>query len=134
LVKPLLQLLEQERQDSAVKLSELNACLRSQLALAGRGQWECLTPPSTPPQILSVRLPGYDAGVVVRLLAQDQGFQISAGSACAAESPRPSHVLMAMGYSAEEARQVIRISLSPTHTRDDVLSLVLALRYTLDNY
>ena len=38
------------------------------------------------------------------------GFEISTGSACATGSSGPSHVLAAMGLSAEQARRTIRVS------------------------
>jgi len=46
------------------------------------------------------------------LIALDlEGIEISMGSACAAGAVEPSHVLMAMGRSAMEARSSIRLSL-----------------------
>jgi cysteine desulfurase len=38
------------------------------------------------------------------------GFQVSTGSACATGKQGPSHVLSAMGFPADEARRVLRIS------------------------
>jgi len=134
LVKPLLTLLKQEQADNFRKLSALNTALCQELSVVGQGRWEILTPPTAPPSILSVRLPGYDAGVFVRLLAQAHGFQISSGSACAAESPAPSHVLTAMGYPPDFARQVIRLCLSPAHTLEDIRNLVQAIRKTIEDY
>ena len=39
------------------------------------------------------------------------GFALSTGSACAAGSVKPSHVLMAMGRSEVESRQAVRLSM-----------------------
>ena len=50
------------------------------------------------------------------------GFAVSAGSACSAGATRPSHVLHAMGLSAEEARTSIRVSLGRFTEHEDVLS------------
>ncbi|HTB63134.1 MAG TPA: cysteine desulfurase, partial [Opitutales bacterium] len=39
-----------------------------------------------------------------------RGFQISTGSACATGRDGPSHVLAAMGISADDARRALRLS------------------------
>ena len=46
---------------------------------------------------------------IVSLLSE-QGFCISAGSACSNYVDRPSHALMAIGLTGDEARNVIRLS------------------------
>ncbi|MDF1524306.1 MAG: aminotransferase class V-fold PLP-dependent enzyme, partial [Trueperaceae bacterium] len=48
-----------------------------------------------------------------------EGVWASAGSACAAGSLEPSHVLLAMGWSATAARGGVRFSFGPDHTRAD---------------
>lgn len=47
------------------------------------------------------------------------GFAISTGSACASGKEKPSHVLLAMGYSAAEAGRALRFSGGFGTTRDD---------------
>jgi cysteine desulfurase len=44
-----------------------------------------------------------------------EGFAASSGSACSSGQQRPSAVLLAMGYGAEEALAGLRISLGPWH-------------------
>ncbi len=44
---------------------------------------------------------------------------ISQGSACTSGTPEPSHVLRAMGLTANEARQSVRISTSPETTDEE---------------
>ncbi len=51
------------------------------------------------------------------------GFAISNGSACATRKEESSHVLAAMGYSAEQARRVLRISSGWETRLDDWLGL-----------
>lgn len=48
------------------------------------------------------------------------GIDASAGSACASGSTEPSHVLLAMGLSREEAQASLRFSLGRGTTEDDV--------------
>ncbi|MBG6182110.1 cysteine desulfurase [Arthrobacter sp. CAN_A214] len=55
------------------------------------------------------------------------GIESSTGSACTAGVPRPSHVLLAMGLSEEEARGAQRFSLGHTSTPGDVDAVVAAL-------
>lgn len=55
------------------------------------------------------------------------GVQSSTGSACTAGVPRPSHVLLAMGYSEEAARGAQRFTIGHTTTAQDVETLVAAL-------
>lgn len=56
-----------------------------------------------------------------------RGFQVSTGSACATGREGPSHVLAAMGASAEEARRTIRISAPPAATTEHWETLAGAL-------
>src|SRR5207249_3503294 len=51
--------------------------------------------------IVNAGFPGVDGEAVLHELDQ-AGITVSTGSACSAASPGPSHVLIAMGLSAEE--------------------------------
>ena len=55
------------------------------------------------------------------------GFAVSAGSACSAGSLEPSHVLLAMGQSPDEARSALRITLGRFTTEADVDALTASL-------
>ncbi|MHA7241084.1 cysteine desulfurase family protein [Arthrobacter sp. TMS1-12-1] len=55
------------------------------------------------------------------------GIESSTGSACTAGVPRPSHVLLAMGLTEDEARGAQRFSLGHTSTADDVDAVVGAI-------
>jgi cysteine desulfurase len=57
-------------------------------------------------------------------LLDARGIECSTGSACQAGVPQPSHVLLAMGVSAEDARGALRFSLGHTSTEADVDALV----------
>jgi len=55
------------------------------------------------------------------LIALDlEGVEVSMGSACAAGAVEPSHVLLAMGRSAAEARSSLRISLGWSTTAEEI--------------
>ena len=55
------------------------------------------------------------------------GIACSTGSACHAGVPQPSHVLLAMGFSPEEARGALRLTLGWSSTAADVDALLAAL-------
>jgi len=69
------------------------------------------------PNTLNVLFPGVEAG---RLMLEARDLAVSSGSACSSASPEPSHVLVAMGLSAAEARSSIRISLGRFTTEEEV--------------
>lgn len=58
---------------------------------------------------------------------------VSSGSACSSGQVEPSHVLLAMGFSHEQAKSSIRISLGPENTIEDVNNLVKAWEILYDN-
>ena len=64
------------------------------------------------PNTSSVTFPGLDGS---RLLAElsRRGVHASAGSACQAGAPEPSHVLRAMGLPAADVRATLRFSFGP---------------------
>jgi cysteine desulfurase len=71
------------------------------------------------PNTSSVGFEGVEAEVL--MLALDRrGICVSTGSACSTGSLEPSHVLRAMGLTADRARSVLRFSLGPTNTKGDV--------------
>lgn len=68
---------------------------------------------------LNVRFPGLDAQAAV--VALDLlGLACSTGSACASGAPTPSHALLAMGLSDQQARSSLRFSLSRLTSKADV--------------
>ena len=79
------------------------------------------------PNTLNVRFPGVDGeGLLINLdLA---GIAASAGSACSAGSLEPSHVILAMGVSDQEAREAVRFSLGPDTTGAEIEATLDTLR------
>jgi cysteine desulfurase len=68
---------------------------------------------------LNVHVPGVDGQTLLAMLS-DEGLAVSSGSACSAESPRPSHVLLALGLTEDEARASLRFGLSRFTTEAEV--------------
>ncbi|HVW08181.1 MAG TPA: cysteine desulfurase family protein [Bryobacteraceae bacterium] len=56
-----------------------------------------------------------------------RGYAVSSGSACSSGAVEPSHVLLAMGLSPDEARSSVRFSLGPGNTAEQVDGLVEAV-------
>jgi len=73
-----------------------------------------------------VILPGMD-GETLLMQLDLAGFAVASGSACSSGKSEPSHVLIAMGLSANMARSSIRVSFGPGNTPDDAKALVDAL-------
>ena len=74
-----------------------------------------------------VRFEGVESEALL-LLLDAAGVCASAGSACASGAIEPSHVLLAMGLSAEEAATSVRFSLGATTTEDEVDLALKAVR------
>ena len=71
------------------------------------------------PNTLNVTLPGFRGESMVLALDQ-RGVALSSGSACRAGSPEPSHALLAMGLSEEEAHCALRFSLGIDTTAQQI--------------
>ncbi len=71
------------------------------------------------PNNLNVEFPGIDGGTLLAELSR-AGVAASAGSACSSDQPRPSHVLLAVGLSDEEARRSLRFGLSRLTTAAEI--------------
>jgi len=103
------------------------AALRDRLetALAGEITVVSAGAERLPGHLLAL-VPGIRAELLV--LALDRaGYAVAAGSACAAGDAEPSHVLVAQGLSARDARSVVRVSLGPGTTEAEVDGFAAAL-------
>ena len=67
------------------------------------------------------------SGETLLFLLDQAGISVSTGSACQAGVAEASHVVLAMGRSAAEARSVLRLTLGRTSTTADVDAVVAAL-------
>ena len=98
-----------------------NAALERIPGVAVNGAGACRTPNTT-----NISFDGIDGEALV--IALDlRGFAVSTGSACSSGAITPSHVLTAIGLSAERARASIRFSLGRSNTAEQVDALVEAL-------
>jgi cysteine desulfurase len=73
--------------------------------------------------IACYRMPGVP-GAAQMMQLDLAGIAVTAGSACASGSLKTSHVLTAMGWPEEEAREVIRVSFGPQTSESDVDALL----------
>jgi cysteine desulfurase len=70
------------------------------------------------PQVTNLRFANCRADdLMIRL---NKHIAVSSGSACSSASPEPSHVLMAMGLTEEEAHSSIRFSLGRFTTKEEL--------------
>ena len=79
------------------------------------------------PAIASFTFPGIN-GETLLLALEERGIVVSSGSACAAGSDDPSHVLMACGYDEELARTSVRFSFAHSTSAKDLSHAALMLR------
>ena len=84
------------------------------------------------PNTSSITVPGF-RGESILLAMSRQGIFFSSGSACSAGSAKPSHVLLAMGLTEEEAHCSLRFSFSPNQTKEDVKLLLTELEKIVKN-
>jgi cysteine desulfurase len=78
------------------------------------------------PGTLCVCITGIESGALVNLLSE-KGICVSGGSACTAGHTDPSHVLMSMGRTPEEALGAMRFSFSRENSEEDVDAILNAL-------
>jgi len=78
------------------------------------------------PNTISITFPGI-AGDAILAGLDLAGVAISTGSACSSGATEPSHVLLAMGLSREEAAQSVRISFHAASRERDVDACLNAL-------
>jgi cysteine desulfurase len=81
----------------------------------------------------SLRVPGLLGDMAV--LALDvEGVAASTRSACSSDEEAPSHVIRALGFAPNEAREVVRITLLPSATRQDAKHIVSALKSVVQRH
>jgi cysteine desulfurase len=121
-----LRLAEAGRTDAAARVARLTDRFRELVAAAVPGAIATGHPVHRLPGTVSYVFPG-TAGEAVLLELERRDVIVSSGSACAAGSDEPSHVLTAMGFDAEVARTAVRFSFGADTTADDIDAAAAAL-------
>ena len=78
------------------------------------------------PGILNITFPNVSGEAMMHLLDL-KNICVSTGSACYSGKDEPSHVLIAMGLSEQQAKSSIRISYGRYNTKEDVKIIVSAI-------
>lgn len=81
-------------------------------------------------KILNVRFDNID-GQTLLLMMDAKDICISAGSACRSHEAEPSHVLLAVGLTEDEARDSVRISFSHTLKEEEVLYAAKVIAHSI---
>ncbi|MBT9556587.1 MAG: cysteine desulfurase [Myxococcales bacterium] len=76
------------------------------------------------PHCSLMKIDGVDGEALVANLPD---VMVSTGSACNSHAPTPSHVLMAMGFTEDDAYSTVRISVGRRTTQDEIDRAVVAL-------
>lgn len=103
---------------NARKMAEARDALEAKLLALGGTRVHSGQVPRLPGH-LNMAFDGVPAEALLPVLGM-AGICVSAGSACASGSPEPSHVLLALGCTPEEARSSLRFSLGDDITREQV--------------
>jgi len=78
------------------------------------------------PNTSNIRFDGVDSDAL--LIALDlRGFAVSSGAACSSGATEPSHVLMAIGLTKQQARSSLRFSLGRSNTAEQADALIEAV-------
>ncbi len=78
------------------------------------------------PNTLNITLPSFRGESVVFKLDR-LGIALSSGSACKSGSPDPSHALLALGLTEDEAHCALRFSLGTGNTAEEIAQTIKAL-------
>lgn len=117
---------ESRRASDAARYAECKAAFLQELKSALTGWTPTVTPESAVPQTIHLLVDGVDGNALVTAMDL-AGFSLSSGSACAAGSVEPSHVMKAMGLDPERARGAVRISFGHFSKKEDLTLCARAL-------
>jgi cysteine desulfurase len=107
-------------------LHEIQSLIPSIRLNGAEGEWRT-------PNNINISIPHLNGDMAV--VAMDrEGVAISTRSACDTEDDAPSHVLAAIGLSAEEAKNSIRITLLPDATQSQATQIAKTLAEVTERY
>ncbi|TFB64615.1 cysteine desulfurase [Cryobacterium sp. Hz7] len=113
-----LRLAEAERAEAAPRITALRDAFITTVLSGTPSARLTGHPTERLPGTASFVFPG-TSGEAVLLELEQRGIVCSSGSACAADSDEPSHVLTALGIPAEVAQTAVRFTLASTTTAAD---------------
>ncbi len=111
------RLCEQRLPEERVRVGALRDQLEEAVLKATPAARRNGAPENRLPGNSSLTFPGIDAEALVVNASQ---LAISTGSACTSGAPEPSHVLLAIGLSREEAYATIRIGVGRFNTEEEI--------------
>lgn len=112
-------------EEESIRLGKLTDTLQSKLKQAVPAM-EVNGGESRHPGILNCHFPGMTAEELVARLDL-KGICVSPGAACAASDREASHVLLAMGYTQQRAKESLRFSLGRLTTENEIDATVHAV-------
>jgi cysteine desulfurase len=120
---------------AATRVAELPARMRAmqvklESGLAGLGARIFATDVTRLPNTSYFAFPNIDGETLVGKLDRE-GFAVASGAACSSANPEPSHVLRAMGVTADIARGAVRVSLGNSNTEAEIEQFINALQVTV---
>ncbi|MBG6239347.1 cysteine desulfurase [Mycetocola sp. CAN_C7] len=121
-----LELAEAERKDASRHTSVLRDAVIGRVLREIPGSTLTGSATSRLPNSASFCFPG-TSGEAILLELERRGFVSSSGSACAAGSDEPSHVLTALGFPADLARTAVRLTFAADLTTDQADAVATAL-------
>lgn len=83
------------------------------------------------PNTTSMHIPGVDGETLLMNLDME-GYAVSTGAACSSGNPEPSPVLLAMGFTREEAQSSLRLSLGWGTTKEQIDAFVESLKQVVE--
>lgn len=78
------------------------------------------------PGVVNASFPGTESDALL-LLLDSEGVSASAGSACNAGVPRPSHVLLALGLTESQAYSSLRLSIGISNTKSEIDQVIAVM-------
>ena len=118
-----MELSERELEEKAARLTILRDALIQGVLTTAAGSVLTGHPTNRLPNNASFCFPG-TSGEAVLLQLEERGVLCSSGSACAAGSDEPSHVLVAMGYAREIAQTAVRLTLTGDTTTEQIAEVI----------
>ena len=119
------------------KITQINQYLRQELehfVLPGNKTPRLTVPlEKSAANIRHFTLPGYQAGVLVRMFSA-RNIMLSSGSACESESREPSRILSALKYSRNDAFSGLRLSFAVENTLSEAKTFLQELKNIIETY